>query len=499
MDLAKSGKLLRSLRTSKGMTQKQVADKLGVLPKTVSKWETGHGFPDISYISDLSDILEVSTETLLAGNLNLNQQSSGNVKNIKFYYCKHCQSFVQSIGKTSVICCGKQLSALIPQPVNNSHSLNVAEIENDFYITFNHEMTKEHHIAFIAFVATDRFLTVKLYPEQDSSVRFPKMYDRKIYFYCTKHGLFEYPPSLNKQNIQSKQNKQNNTKLSPSLTALLSAFSIAFTTETQNNSENKQLKENLQKALITNKEYQEIKNYISFNTKENDISKYVNTYLAPTPVARKSFCTDCLKTAVLTGTTQYVILGCGYDVFSLENKNRNINTFEIDKPEMIADKLNRIKKSGLKIPDNTVFISADLTKNSIKNILLNNGFNKNKKTLFSCFGLFYYLTKEEISNLFKELSTFVATGSTVIFDFPDSHIFSSEISRVKNMLKMAEQSGEPMKTCFSYNELEKLLENNNFLIYEFLNPNDIQKRYFNGSQNITAFENIDFVQAVFKK
>ena len=47
MNLSKNGKLLCDLRKAKGLTQKQVADKLGIVPKTVSKWETGHGFPDV--------------------------------------------------------------------------------------------------------------------------------------------------------------------------------------------------------------------------------------------------------------------------------------------------------------------------------------------------------------------------------------------------------------------------------------------------------------------
>ena len=68
MNLIESGKLLSELRRSKGMTQKQVADKLGVLPKTVSKWETGHGFPDVSSVSTLAEVLEVSVDTILSGN-----------------------------------------------------------------------------------------------------------------------------------------------------------------------------------------------------------------------------------------------------------------------------------------------------------------------------------------------------------------------------------------------------------------------------------------------
>lgn len=86
-----------------------------------------------------------------------------------------------------------------------------------------------------------------------------------------------------------------------------------------------------------------------------------------------------------------------------------------------------------------------------------------------------------------------------MFDFGDSHLFSSEVPRVKSMLAMAEQSGEPMKSCFGYSELEKMLETCGFLIYEFLNREEIQDRFFADSE-MTAFENVNFAQAVlFKK
>lgn len=192
MDLTKSGKLLRSLRKSKGMTQKEVADSLGVLPKTVSKWETGHGFPDISYVKALSEILEVSTDTILSGALVLNKEENGNMKKIKFYACPHCGSIFQGTGSCRIMCCGKQLESLKTQKCDPKHCIEVSEVENDFYITFSHEMSKEHYICFVAYVTYDRVLTVKLYPEQDPSVRFPKMYGGKLYYHCNKHGLFEY-------------------------------------------------------------------------------------------------------------------------------------------------------------------------------------------------------------------------------------------------------------------------------------------------------------------
>ncbi len=114
------------------------------------------------------------------------------MKRTNFYVCPHCGNFMQGTGNSQVVCCGKQLEGLKAVSANDKHTINISEIEDDFYMELNHEMTKEHYISFVSYVKFDRVLTVKLYPEQDSAVRFPKMYGGKIYFYCSKHGLFEY-------------------------------------------------------------------------------------------------------------------------------------------------------------------------------------------------------------------------------------------------------------------------------------------------------------------
>ena len=114
------------------------------------------------------------------------------MKRTKFYVCQCCGSFMQGTGNSQVVCCGKQLEALKATSADDEHTINVSEIEDDYYIEFNHEMTKEHYISFVSYVRFDRVLTIKLYPEQDCTVCFPKMYGGKIYFYCSKHGLFEH-------------------------------------------------------------------------------------------------------------------------------------------------------------------------------------------------------------------------------------------------------------------------------------------------------------------
>ena len=187
MNLNKTGKLISKLRKEKGLTQKQLADIIGVVPKTISKWETGNGFPDVSLLAGLSDALGVSEKVVVKNNAD-----TGNLKRTKFYVCPHCASFVSGTGNAEVVCCGKPVKASVVNNIDCCHNVIVSEIENDFYIEFNHQMTKEHYINFVSYVSCDRCLVIRLYPEQNPSVRFPKMYGGKLLFYCSNHGLFEY-------------------------------------------------------------------------------------------------------------------------------------------------------------------------------------------------------------------------------------------------------------------------------------------------------------------
>lgn len=480
MNLSKNGELLCNLRKSKGMTQKQVAEKLGVLPKTVSKWETGHGFPDTSLLAELAQILGVGVDTLLAGALSRNPEEVGNFRKIRFYVCPHCGSFMNGVGECQISCCGKQLEPLEAKPADPGHNITIGEVENDYYITFEHEMSKEHYISFIAYAACDRVLTVRLYPEQDSSARFPRLYGGKFYYYCSEHGLFE-----------SDAGRKALPAGNASLTALMSAFSRAYVSR---NSECLVFRDDVAERMLSPEEYSRLEKFISAN---GSVKDYVYTNLAPTPLARSRFCEDSLETAVMTGTSQYVILGCGLDTFEFRTPRHDIRIFEIDRQAEIQDRLMRIRHAGLESPDNVRYIAADLSKESLRSVLERQGFDSGKKTFFSCLGLLYYLTVDEVSRLFESISEFAAVGSTVVFDFADSHLFSSDVPRVRNMLAMAEKSGEPMKSCFGYGELEKLLEKHDFLIYEFLNRDEIQDRFFEGCGNeMSAFECVNLAQAV---
>jgi transcriptional regulator with XRE-family HTH domain len=190
MDCNKVGRLILDLRKEKGLTQKQLAEAMNISDKTISKWERGLGCPDVSLLNELSEVLSVNIEKILLGDLVPNNTDGGNMKKIKFYICPTCGNIITSTGEAELSCCGRKLTSLIAKPIDEMHDINIETIEDDYYITFSHEMSKTHYINFIAYVAYDRVLFVRLYPEQSSEVRFPKMNGGKIYISCTQHGLW---------------------------------------------------------------------------------------------------------------------------------------------------------------------------------------------------------------------------------------------------------------------------------------------------------------------
>lgn len=190
VDCNKVGKLIFGLRKEKGMTQKQLAEAINISDKAISKWERGLGCPDVSLLQELSEVLGVNIEKILLGNLEPNDTDGGNMRRIKFYVCPNCENMLTATGEAQVSCCGRKLVPLIPKPADDIHKIAVEEVEDDFYVTFRHEMSKKHYLSFMAYVFGDRVLLIKLYPEQSGEVRFPKMYGKKIYFYCSQHGLW---------------------------------------------------------------------------------------------------------------------------------------------------------------------------------------------------------------------------------------------------------------------------------------------------------------------
>lgn len=190
MDYEKIGSVIRRLRREQGLTQLQLAGRIGVSHKTVSKWERGQGCPDVSLLSPLAAALGAGLENLLAGELEPNQATGGTMKHLTFFVCPQCGNLLTASGEAAVTCCGKTLSPLVPVKAGEEDRLEVELIENDYFISSPHPMTKEHYVSFVALVTGDALVLRRLYPEWDLQTRLPRLGHGKLLWYCVRHGLF---------------------------------------------------------------------------------------------------------------------------------------------------------------------------------------------------------------------------------------------------------------------------------------------------------------------
>ena len=190
MDRYVTGAVIKKLREKKNMTQEDLAAKLFVSSKAVSKWETGQGFPDISLIEPLAQALDISVIELLSGEDIRNTNRASNMLRSRFYVCPVCGNVIRTIGESVVSCCGITLPALDPEDPDEDHKISCDRVEDEYYVTVAHPMTKEHHISFIAAVSDKGVQFVKLYPESEAEARFRINGVRYICAYCSHHGMF---------------------------------------------------------------------------------------------------------------------------------------------------------------------------------------------------------------------------------------------------------------------------------------------------------------------
>ena len=184
-----TGTTIKELREKKGITQAELAGMLSVSSKAVSKWETAKGLPDITLIEPLAKALGVSVMELMSGGAVINKNTSSNMLRSKFYVCPLCGNIIRTTGDTLISCCGITLPALEAEAVDDDHKITIEQVEDEYFVTVDHEMTKQHFISFIAFVTSDRVQFVKLYPEGNAETRLSFRGGGYLYLYCNKHGL----------------------------------------------------------------------------------------------------------------------------------------------------------------------------------------------------------------------------------------------------------------------------------------------------------------------
>ena len=186
-----TGAAVKQLREKRNLTQAELADRIGVSAKTVSKWETAKGLPDVSLLEPLAKALNISVIELMNGEQITNRNVSANMLRSKFYVCPVCGNIIHSMGDSLMSCCGITLPPLEAEEADETHAVIIEPVEDEHFITVQHPMTKQHFISFVAYVTTDRMQLVKLYPEGNAETRLQLRGRGYLYWYCNRHGLYK--------------------------------------------------------------------------------------------------------------------------------------------------------------------------------------------------------------------------------------------------------------------------------------------------------------------
>lgn len=192
MNHEKIGALIARLRKEKGLTQQALAEQLHLSNKTVSKWECGQGAPDAGVWEALAEVLGADLQKLLQGELAPKKPDVGRMDKLRFYVCPSCGNIITSTTKGEFFCCGRRLESLAAVMAEEADKPTIEDLDNDYYLSFDHPMQKDHYLQFVSYVTDDRQMTVRLYPEQAAAVHLPVMRGRgMLYYYCTQHGLMK--------------------------------------------------------------------------------------------------------------------------------------------------------------------------------------------------------------------------------------------------------------------------------------------------------------------
>jgi methyltransferase (TIGR00027 family) len=179
---------------------------------------------------------------------------------------------------------------------------------------------------------------------------------------------------------------------------------------------------------------------------------------------RSRYTEDALGRAVSRGVTQYVILGAGLDTFGYRadpgapaGRASRLRVFEVDHPATQEWKRGALAAASVAVPENVVFVPADLSAQSLRSCLRAAGFDAAAPALVSWLGVTMYLTREAITRTLSAVAGF-APGTGLIADYMLPENMRDEAGAVYGGLvaRAAAQWGEPWLSVFAPDELSDL-------------------------------------------
>lgn len=146
--------------------------------------------PDLSLLEPLAKALGVSVAELLSGEYRTNANRAGNLLRSQWYVCPVCGNVVYALGQGSFHCCGVALPPAEAEEAEGEHAITLEQVEDDYYVTLDHPMSKGHFLSFMAYLTTDRGAAPKDLSGAGGGGSLPPSGTGQILAYCNRHGLF---------------------------------------------------------------------------------------------------------------------------------------------------------------------------------------------------------------------------------------------------------------------------------------------------------------------
>jgi methyltransferase (TIGR00027 family) len=200
---------------------------------------------------------------------------------------------------------------------------------------------------------------------------------------------------------------------------------------------------------------------------------------------RTRYAEDALKASVSRGVRQYVLIGAGFDSFSLRLPEfaATLKIFEIDFPATQKLKLERIGACGIALPDTVHFVAADLSQESVAAALARSPFETTELAFFSWLGVTMYLTREANLATLMSIASCSPAGSEVVFTYLDERVFQADSEAFRELQQRVTAVGEPFLSGFNPAELAANLAGCGLDLVEDLNGSEAAARYDRGGEN----------------
>lgn len=200
--------------------------------------------------------------------------------------------------------------------------------------------------------------------------------------------------------------------------------------------------------------------------------------------ARVRYFDDFVKNSLDEGLEQLVIMGTGYDTraYRIEGLKGRIKVFEVDHPDTQCVKVEKIKEIFGFLPDHVIYVPVDFEIDNLGERLVEQGYDRSKKTLFIMEGLIMYIPLEAVNETLSFIAKNSGKGSSIIFDYYLESVVDGtcELEVGMNIRDYTYQQGEPLQFGIKEGMAEAFLAERGFSGIRNVTAEEYKKLYFYG-------------------